>query len=189
MEYFAIGSYVIEVGHAWLVPVWAMLCLVLRRHRIFLLAMMNANLLLALAALSGAMILAFVEANEYLFSGMGAQWSVINRLFGPYWFVFATNLLLGTVMPMFLLWRRLRRSIWFSLICCCQIWVLPLLQGWLYRLPPRDYLPSSWEVAYELPWMPIWHWCAYLLILSAMVLFSRRWPDLFRRNHGARKAD
>jgi hypothetical protein len=185
MEYFVIGSYVIQVGHAWLVPVWAMLCLVRRRQPIFVQAMMSANLLLALAALSGAILLAIVEANEYFFLGKGAQFSLINRLFGPYWFVFATNLILGTVMPMFLLWRRLRRSIWFSLMCCLQIWVLPILQGWLLRLPTTDYLPSSWEEAYELPWMGIWYWSAYLLILATMVLFARQWPNLWRTGESA----
>jgi hypothetical protein len=189
MEYLGILLGLIEIGHSWSIPIIVLVLLIRPKNSFVQEVLENANLLFAAAALLGALQMLGYSGYELLAGKGWAQFSIVNRFFGPYWFVWAIKMAIGTAMPLLLFWQRMRRSIGFSLVCCLQIWLMPFWVSWLLTLLPRTYLPSSWKVIDPIPLMGFWKWICYILILTTIVLIARRWRTGFRRVNSDQKSN
>jgi Ni/Fe-hydrogenase subunit HybB-like protein len=116
--------------------------------------------------------MAWYSQNEF------EQFSQLNRMLGPYWWVFAQVVFCNVLVPQLLWIRRVRRNPWLLF----PIALLVNLGMWLERYMiivvslHRDFLPSSWGLYRG----TIWDWATYLgtlgVFLFLFLLFLRFLP-------------
>src|SRR5437016_6260747 len=114
----------------------------------------------------------FYSANQY------EKFMILNRMSGPYWFVYWTLVLCNIVTPQFLWIKKVRTTP----ILLFLIAMVVNVGMWLERVVivvtslHRDFLPSSWGMY----WPTRWDWATYIgtfgLFLSLLFLFIRFLP-------------
>jgi molybdopterin-containing oxidoreductase family membrane subunit len=114
----------------------------------------------------------FYSANKY------EGFMILNRMFGPYWFMYWTLVFCNIVTPQVLWIRRVRTS-------ATGLFIVSLIVGvgmWLERFVivvtslHRDFLPSSWGMYYP----TIWDWMTFIgtigFFIMMFFLFVRALP-------------
>src|SRR5512147_2149921 len=114
----------------------------------------------------------FYSANKY--EGI----IILNRMFGPYWYMYWTLIICNIVTPQFL-WIRAVRTSPLGLFMVAMVVNVGM---WLERFVivvtslHRDFLPSSWGMYYG----TIWDWMTFLgtigMFLTLFFLFLRFLP-------------
>jgi len=102
-----------------------------------------------------------------------AQYVVLNRLTGPYWFAYWGAALCNGGLPQVLWWPRLRRSVGAG-VALVPFLLIEYWQSMLYAALHRDYLPASWAMM-----RPDYRGLAlagagYLVVLAAGWLLTHR---------------
>jgi len=114
----------------------------------------------------------YYSANQY------ERYMILNRMFGPYWFVYWTLITCNLVSPQFLWIKSVRTSPTMLFI----ISMIVSLGMWLERVVivvtslHRDFLPSSWGMY----WPTRWDWMTFFgtigLFVTLFFLFVRVLP-------------
>jgi molybdopterin-containing oxidoreductase family membrane subunit len=114
----------------------------------------------------------FYSANKY------EQFMILNRMFGPYWFVYWTLILCNIVSPQFLWIKSVRTSPMLLFV----ISLIVSVGMWLERVVivvtslHRDFLPSSWGWY----WPTRWDWMTFFgtigMFITLFFLFVRVLP-------------
>lgn len=114
----------------------------------------------------------FYSANKY------EGFMILNRMFGPYWYMYWTLILCNIVTPQFLWLRRVRTSTLGLFLVAMVVNVGMWLERFVIVVTSlhRDFLPSSWGMYYP----TIWDWMTFLgtigMFLTLFFLFVRFLP-------------
>lgn len=124
--------------------------------------------LLFLLAELGYIAVGIASGDEY------EQYTMLNRITGPYWFAYTGAILCKGLLPQLLWLKRGRRSLAVAAILVPFLLVdywLPIL----YRLlPHRDYLPSFWTMLSPNLYVLIAVSLAHLLLYVLLFLVARK---------------
>jgi len=144
--------------------------LVFRRHRARLASLRtSANALMLVGA---TWLLAFTVWSllRMPFSHKWESDALANRISGPYWFLFWGFLACKGVLPQAFWSRRLRRSVWATVMVTSG----QLLAGLPFlSLLPRDYLPSSWDLLPQ--YISMLKPSALFFLVLTLVHYTQRW--------------
>jgi len=114
----------------------------------------------------------FYSANKY------EGFMILNRMFGPYWYMYWTLVLCNIITPQLLWFRRIRTTP----ITLFAVAMVVNVGMWLERFVivvtslHRDFLPSSWGMYYP----TIWDWMTFIgtigMFVTLFFLFIRFLP-------------
>ena len=128
------------------------------------------------------MIVAYGYVSEAFFGYYSANkyegFMILNRMFGPYWYMYWTLIFCNIVTPQWLWFRRVRTSP-LGLFAVAMVVNVGM---WLERFVivvtslHRDFLPSSWGMYYP----TIWDWMTFIgtigMFVTLFFLFIRFLP-------------
>jgi molybdopterin-containing oxidoreductase family membrane subunit len=128
------------------------------------------------------MIVGYGYVSEAFFGWYSANkyegFMILNRMFGPYWYMYWTLIFCNIITPQFLWFRRVRTST-LGLFAVAMVVNVGM---WLERFVivvtslHRDFLPSSWGMYYP----TIWDWMTFIgtigMFVTLFFLFIRFLP-------------
>ena len=136
-----------------------------------------AKLMLATGSIVGYSYV--IEAFTAWYSGnLYERYMLINRMFGPYSWMYALLLITNIVVPQVLWSRRARSSVLAMFAVAMSVNVGMWLERFIIIVTSlhRDFLPSSWDMYYP----TVWDWATFLgtigLFLMLFFLFVRVLP-------------
>ena len=114
----------------------------------------------------------FYSANKY------EGFMILNRMFGPYWYMYWTLILCNIVTPQFLWIRRVRTSTLGLFLVAMVVNVGMWLERFVIVVTSlhRDFLPSSWGMYYPTFWDFSTFFGTIGLFTTLMFLFVRVLP-------------
>ncbi|MGM9477377.1 hypothetical protein ACS5PU_13135 [Pedobacter sp. GSP4] len=83
------------------------------------------------------------------------RYAIINRYTGPYWFTAVLPMLIYLMATQGLWWGYFRKAKYWRLLFCLIILLLGLtdqIMVWMLSFQ-RDYIPSSWAMRYQAPFL------------------------------------
>jgi molybdopterin-containing oxidoreductase family membrane subunit len=121
----------------------------------------------------------FIEAFMAFYSNnIYEKFTQINRVLGPYWFIYWAVIFCNVLAPQILWWKRARTTVGVLFLVSLIILVGMWLERYMIVVTSlhRDYLPSSWGMYSG----TVWDWATFIgtlgLFATLMFLFIRFLP-------------
>jgi molybdopterin-containing oxidoreductase family membrane subunit len=115
---------------------------------------------------------AWYSGNEY------ERFMMVNRMTGPYWYMYWVLILCNVALPQLLWLKRVRTHVVLLFVLSIVVNIGMWLERYVIIVTSlhRDFLPSSWGMYSG----TVWDWSAYIgtigLFLTLMILFIRVLP-------------
>ncbi|WAC39987.1 hypothetical protein [Pedobacter sp. SL55] len=106
-----------------------------------------------------------------LHKGEEEKFSLINRMFGPYWFLFFLQPITYLIITQLLRFKKVKNSKIARLLLVPFFILTYEILTILTTSIHRDYLPSSWGISFSLPDMMIYFPTKLLFYLIVVVVF------------------